>query len=80
MVSCLPAIDVLISDCKQCIDSMWVEETMNDLYEAGVTDDSLAVLYEANREVNMAIKTPVGLTVRKRIENIILRGDVFDPI
>ena len=73
-------IDVLIGDYRQCFDSMWVEETMNDLYEAGVTDDSLALLYKANKEVNMAIKTPVGLTVRKRIESIILQGDVFGPI
>ena len=53
---------------------------MNDMYEAGVTDDCLALLYEANKEVNMAIKTPAGLTLRKRIEKIILQGDVFSPI
>ena len=53
---------------------------MNDFFEAGVTDDSLALLYEANKSVNMAIKTPSGLTVRQRIEKIILQGDVFGPI
>ena len=73
-------IDIQIMDYKQCFDSMWLEETLNDLYEAGVTDDSLALLYEANKGVNMAIKTPAGLTVRQRIEKIILQGDVFVPI
>ena len=59
---------------------MWLEETLNDLYEAGVTDDTLAVLYEANKEVNVAVNTPNGLTLRQKIEKIILQGDVFGPI
>ena len=73
-------IDIHIKDYRQCFDSMWLEETMNDLYEAGVTDDNLAVLYEANREVNVAVNTPNGLTVREKIKEIILQGDVFGPI
>ena len=59
---------------------MWLADTMNDLYEAGVTDDNLAVIYQANKEVNVAVKTPTGLTVRAMIEKIILQGDVFGPI
>ena len=73
-------IDIQIMDYKQCFDSMCLEETMNDLFEAGVTDDHLALLYEANKVVNVAVKTPAGLTVRERIEKIILQGDVFGPI
>ena len=45
---------------------------MNDLFEAGLTDDHLALLYEANKVVNVAVMTPAGLTVRERIEKIIL--------
>jgi hypothetical protein len=43
-------------------------------------DDRLALLYEANKEVKVAVKSPVGLTVRERIKKIILQGDVFGPI
>jgi hypothetical protein len=73
-------IDIQIMDNMQCFDSMWLEETMNDLYEAGVTDDNLAILYETNKEVNVAVNTPNGLTVREKINKIILQGDVFGPI
>ena len=73
-------IDIQIMDYKQCFDSMWLEETMNDLYEAGVTDEKLAVIYHANKEIDVAVKTPTGLTIRKKIEKIILQGDVFGPI
>ena len=35
-------IDIQIMDYCQCFDSMWLKECINDLYTAGVTDDSLA--------------------------------------
>ena len=60
-------IDIQIMDYKQCFDSMWLEDTMNDLFEAGVVDDKLALLFEANKEVKVAVKTPVGLTVRVNV-------------
>ena len=74
------SIDIQIMDYRQCFDSMWLQETINDMYEAGVKDDHLALLYEANKEVNVAIKTPNGLTDRFRMKEIILQGDVFGPI
>ena len=43
------AIDIQILNYKQCFDSMWLQETVYDFYEAGVQDDKLVLLYEANR-------------------------------
>ena len=71
------SIDIQIVDYKKCFDSMWLEETINDLYEAGVQDDHLSILYEANREVNVAVKTPNG---RVKVKEIILQGEVFGPM
>jgi hypothetical protein len=62
---------VKILDYKQCFDAMWLEETLNDLYEAGVQDDQLAILYEANKTVDVSVKTPHGLTKREAIQKII---------
>ena len=53
---------------------------MNDLFEAGIDDENLALIYEANKSINVAIKTPSGLTAREQIEKIVLQGDVFGPI
>jgi hypothetical protein len=74
------AIDIQIMDYKQCFDSMWLEETMNDMFEAGVVDDQLALIYEANRNVKVAVKTQHGLSDRITLNEIILQGDVFGPI
>ena len=59
---------------------MWLEETLNDLYEAGVHDDQLAILYEANKTVDVAVTIPHGLTIRKAKQKINLQGEVVGPI
>ena len=73
-------IDIQIFDYKQCFDSLWLYECMNDLYSAGLDDDKFALLYNVNRNVNIAVKTPVGKTDRQNIQNVITQGDVFGPI
>ena len=74
------SIDILIYDYKQCFDSMWLEEALNDLYEAGVKDDNLALIHLANETNKVAVKTPHGLTERKVVDKIVLQGGVFGPI
>ena len=73
-------IDVKIYDYKQCFDGLWLQECLNDLYEAGLKDDKFALLYEINRSVNIAVKTPVGMTSRNSIHNVITQGDVISPL
>ena len=50
-------IDIQIFDYKQCFDSLWLQECMNDLYTAGLDDDKFALLYNVNKTVNIAVKT-----------------------
>ena len=52
----------MVLNYKQMFDSECLFECMNEVYEAGVTDDIFALIYEANKEVKVAIKTPNGLT------------------
>ena len=73
-------VDLQIYDYKQCFDSLWLEECMNDVYSGGIQDDKFAVLYNINTHVNVAVKTPVGKTDRRGILNSIIQGDVFGPM
>ena len=73
-------IDLLIFDSKQCFDTLWVQECMNDIFKGGIQDDRFALLYNVNKQVNMAVKTPVGKTERGVITNAIIQGDVFGPM
>ena len=74
------SIDLLIYDYRQCFDSLWLDECINDLYDAGIDDDKLALIYEANKVNNVAVKTPFGLSKRETVEKIVLQGEVFGPL
>ena len=74
------AIDVQIYDYKQCFDSLWLEECMNDMYRGGLKDDNFNLLYSANNIVKVAIRTPVGKTESKDIHRAVIQGDVFGSL
>ena len=59
---------------------MWSEECISDLYQYGVKDSTLNLLYDSCKNSQVAVRTPVGLTERKNIENTVMQGDVFGPI
>ena len=43
-------VDIMVLDYKQMFDSECLFECLNDVYEAGVTDDMFPLIYEDNRE------------------------------
>ena len=73
-------IDLQIFDYKECFDSLWLEECLNDLYNGGIQDDKFSLLYKMNTHVNVAIRTPVGKSKRGDIWNAIIQGDVIGPM
>ena len=73
-------IDVQIFYYKQCFHSLWLQECLNDLYDSGVRNNNLALLYTVNKHVKVVVKTPVGKTNRESIFNCITQGELFRPI
>ena len=63
------SIDIQFYDLDKCFDSMWAEETMNDIYDVGVKDDKFA-LSLMNSKCQVKVKTPVGDTERLTLNNI----------
>ena len=61
-------------------DSIDLEQALSDLFDVGVDDDTLVLLHEANREIQMAVKTPSGLTERQTIRNCVLQGETWGSI
>ena len=74
------SIDIGIYDYRQCFDSLWLEECLNDMYAGGLQNDKFNLLYEANADVNIAVRTPVGKTEEGNIKNVVLQGDTFGPL
>ena len=73
-------VDIMVLDYKQMFDSECLFECLNDVYEAGVTDDMFNLIYEANKETFVAVKTPNGLSRREPFHEIVMQGDVLAPL
>ena len=59
-------------DYSQMFDSINLQEAISDIYDTGVDDDQLVLLYNANKEINMAVKTANGLSDRQIVSDIVL--------
>ena len=73
-------IDIHIYDYKQCFDSLWLEESLNDFFDGGLRNDKLSLLYNVNRNVKVVVKTPAGKTEKGNIQNVITQGDIFGAL
>ena len=61
-------------------DSMSLHETISDMFDTGVTDDTLNILYDANTNVSLSVKTPYGLTEEIHLDYIVPQGDLISPL
>ena len=71
------AIDINVYDVIKCFDSLWLAECINDLYDAGLKNDKLVLLYKSNITANIAIKTSSGNTDRFTILKTAMQGTVW---
>ena len=74
-------IDLGIYDISKCFDKMWYTETSNDLFKAGVQDDTFILVTNSNKDCQVAVKTPWGgLTERVTLKELEMQGTVLSNI
>ena len=56
------------------------DETINDLYETGLKNDNLNMIYKLNENNKVAVVTPHGLTDRVDINKIVMQGENLAPL
>ena len=66
-------------ETEKCFDSLWLEDCINSLWENGVKDDTLFLIYYLNKKPNV-VKTPFGETDPLSFMNIVKHGTVFGPV
>ena len=50
------------------------------MYTGGLRDNKFNIVHNANSNVNIVVKTPVGNTTKESIKNVVIQGDVFGPM
>ena len=53
---------ITLYDIEKCFDSLWLEDCINSLWQCGVDDDILYLIYLLNRKANIIVRTPFGNT------------------
>ena len=71
-----PAL-IQIYDYSQMFDAIQLEQALIDLYQYGVQDETLGILYNANKEIDMAVKTVYGQTERQTVNSTVLQGETW---
>ena len=72
--------DICVYDIRKCFDSLWMHECINDLYENGLTNDKLCMIYYSNINASIAIKSSSGMSERFNIHNKVMQGTVWSGL
>ena len=75
-----PAIQAQVMDVDTCFDKLWLQQAINALFEDGLTNDTLNILYEENKNAQIAIKVNDKITRRVNIQEIIIQGSVWGSL
>ena len=73
-------VDLGVYDVEKCFDSLWIYECINDVYETGMRNDKLSLLYKMNMNAQVAIKTASGITERTNIKDTVMQGTTWGPV
>ena len=67
-------------DTEKCFDSLWLDDCINSLYENGVKDDILDLIYRLNQKAEIVVRTPIGETDPFVVNDLVRQGTVLGPI
>ena len=70
-------IQISVTDVEKCFDKLWLQSTINALYEAGLTCKTLNLLYIENKNAQIAVKVNGNLTRRIKIQDVVMQGSVW---
>ena len=76
----LKGIDIQIFDVQKCFDKLWLKECLNDMYEYGLKNDKLPLLYKENMNAMIAVKNSTGTTNRWSISDVVMQGTVWGSL
>ena len=73
-------VDVQVFDIEKCFDALWTQECINDLFDAGMTNDKLPLLFLESRNAQCAVKINDERSEHVNIKNIIMQGTVWGSL
>ena len=73
-------IQVQVMDAEKCFDKLWLQSCINSIYEAGMDNDKLNLLYIENKNAQIAVKVNNKLSMRISVKYVIMQGSVWSSL
>jgi hypothetical protein len=73
-------IQVQVVDVIKCFDKLWLQDCINALYEAGINNDQLNLLYIENKNAQIAVKVNGKLSSRINVSDVVMQGSIWGSL
>ena len=73
-------IQLQVQDVEKCFDKLWLEATTNALYESGMNNNMLNLIYNENKQAKIAVKINGNLSKRVTVKNVEMQGSVWGSL
>ena len=67
------------ADLVKCFDRLWLKDCLNDLYDCGMREREIGLIFKLNQEAHFKVDTPAGMTQEIVVHEIVKQGTVFGP-
>ena len=67
-------------DIERCFDSLWLADCLNSLWENGIQNYLLYLIYLLNDRARIQVKSPLGITDTFTLTDITKQGTIMGPI
>ena len=67
-------------DAEKCFDKLWLQSCINGLFDAGLDNDQLNLLYIENKNASIAVKVNNKLSMRISVKDVIMQGSVWSSL
>ena len=67
-------------DAIKCFDKLWLQACVNALYEAGINNDYLNILYSENRNAQIAVKINNKVSARISVKDVVMQGLIWGSL
>ena len=73
-------IQIQVMDAEKCFDKLWLQSCINGLFDAGLDNDQLNLLYIENKNASIAVKVNNKLSMRISVKDVIMQGSVWSSL
>ena len=72
-------MNLVFVDAEKCFDQLWLKDCLITLWEKGMIERDILMLYKMNQKAKVIIDTPAGITDEFEIQEIVKQGTVWGP-